>query len=751
MYRINNPFLYFPDLSGNPLNDGYLYFGSVGTNPELTTNQITVYWDYDGTQPAAQPIRTINGQPARNGTPAQLFINVDCSLSIKNSNLNLVTYLSNANLFNAVSEWINPLPAAYVTNNTFTVSGDQTSIFHLGRRIKCTGGADRYMHVVSSAYTTLTTVTVESITDSSGATSTLHASMNTAYLSILSANYTSANKNYYEILDGEVGVTDLSYIWGYYKRYGAVGDLAADDITALNNLITSCVALRIIPDLGSGSFKITSTLNLQKQGLKGDKRYRAYIEPSSAVTRAIDIGNTNLAASGSGTIENVTIGMYNMPNNSVAIESDYGVSSWRFINIGVLDDTTGSAIATANKTGIKFYKSTNGDTQFYNLFRNCNFTKINTGIDLSSGWNVYRSNDNHFEYCRFFTCNYGILIQGDNNTLKGFNWSPGTTVAEGFDNNVDIRGSSNIIIGGYADSSGPNDAKWWKISPSTTIINPINLTFVDGLIQYYSDENGTIETTTTFTNRKGLIHGASGRIDVGEFHNRKNLLINANFTNWAYGTSSVDPTTATHVLPGWKGAKNGATYTVSKETTNVYRNPTALKIVCTVASTTNPCGITQEILDDTSVGIDRGMSSESFEGQSYTALAIVKGAAGGEVFRLTAGGTTTDTVLTTSWIIVRCPIINIANGAGLSNFNITVGLQESTGTIYVDSVFLMPGQFQSTSVIPKIDYGHYETVFAAGHNDIAAATTLGSVTKKLPIYDLDGTVLGYIPLYDAIT
>jgi len=36
-------------------------------------------------------------------------------------------------------------------------------------------------------------------------------------------------------------------------------------------------------------------------------------------------------------------------------------------------------------------------------------------------------------------------------------------------------------------------------------------------------------------------------------------------------------------------------------------------------------------------------------------------------------------------------------------------------------------------------------------NQTAAATTLGSVTDKIPIYDGTGTLVGYIPIYDAIT
>ena len=38
-----------------------------------------------------------------------------------------------------------------------------------------------------------------------------------------------------------------------------------------------------------------------------------------------------------------------------------------------------------------------------------------------------------------------------------------------------------------------------------------------------------------------------------------------------------------------------------------------------------------------------------------------------------------------------------------------------------------------------------------GVGNSAAATTLGSVTKKMEVFDAGGTSLGFVPIYDAIT
>jgi hypothetical protein len=68
---ITQPFLLFYDRAGQPLEDGYIYIGLAGVNPE--TNPQTVYWDQSLTTTAAQPIRTLAGYPSRNGSPSNII------------------------------------------------------------------------------------------------------------------------------------------------------------------------------------------------------------------------------------------------------------------------------------------------------------------------------------------------------------------------------------------------------------------------------------------------------------------------------------------------------------------------------------------------------------------------------------------------------------------------------------------------------------------------------------------------------
>jgi len=74
----------FTETDGLPLENGYIWIGAANLDPQ--GNPINVYWDAALTISAGQPIRTINGYPSRNGTPARMYVNSDYSIRVQNSN-----------------------------------------------------------------------------------------------------------------------------------------------------------------------------------------------------------------------------------------------------------------------------------------------------------------------------------------------------------------------------------------------------------------------------------------------------------------------------------------------------------------------------------------------------------------------------------------------------------------------------------------------------------------------------------------
>ena len=89
MITLQTPYVQFTELDGSPLDDGAVYIGTAGLNPQ--TNPTTVYWDNAGTQPAAQPLSTRSGVIARNGAPARVYISASSySLMVRDKQGRLV-------------------------------------------------------------------------------------------------------------------------------------------------------------------------------------------------------------------------------------------------------------------------------------------------------------------------------------------------------------------------------------------------------------------------------------------------------------------------------------------------------------------------------------------------------------------------------------------------------------------------------------------------------------------------------------
>ena len=96
MSLILNPIQQYFDLDGSPLASGYIYFGEPNSNP--VTSPIAVFYDAQLTQPAAQPIRTVNGYPVRAGTATGIFAQKDASILVQNVKREQVIYIQNTSI-----------------------------------------------------------------------------------------------------------------------------------------------------------------------------------------------------------------------------------------------------------------------------------------------------------------------------------------------------------------------------------------------------------------------------------------------------------------------------------------------------------------------------------------------------------------------------------------------------------------------------------------------------------------------------
>jgi len=94
---VEPPFPAFAGADGQPLDDGYIWIGTVNLNP--ITNPIVAYWDSALTIPAVQPFRTSGGYPVYQGTPARIYTANDYSIQVQNKNGTVVYTSLNDNAF----------------------------------------------------------------------------------------------------------------------------------------------------------------------------------------------------------------------------------------------------------------------------------------------------------------------------------------------------------------------------------------------------------------------------------------------------------------------------------------------------------------------------------------------------------------------------------------------------------------------------------------------------------------------------
>ncbi|WP_347270347.1 glycosyl hydrolase family 28-related protein [Rhizorhabdus histidinilytica] len=92
-YSMTNPFPQVLNLAGTGLNNGYVYIGMPGQDPEIYPKQ--VYWDDAGLIPAAQPLPTTGGYIYRSGTPSAVYLNGAYSIRVRDKNGSEIYYQAN--------------------------------------------------------------------------------------------------------------------------------------------------------------------------------------------------------------------------------------------------------------------------------------------------------------------------------------------------------------------------------------------------------------------------------------------------------------------------------------------------------------------------------------------------------------------------------------------------------------------------------------------------------------------------------
>lgn len=233
----------YTDSTGLVANTNPLILNALGmpdTEIWLTAGQAykVVYTSSTDTDPPASPIRTWDNLSGINDT--------------------VVT----------IDQWVaSGLTPTYVSATQFTVTGDQTSAFHVGRRLKTTNTSGTiYSRITASAYTTLTTITV--VNDSGSLDSGLSAvsyglitSSNSSLPAIISPNKITMSGSIIEAEGAAVASASSCNIWANDGN-----TVHITGTTTINDFATAPQAGAWKKVIFDGALTLTQSANLNLNG-----------------------------------------------------------------------------------------------------------------------------------------------------------------------------------------------------------------------------------------------------------------------------------------------------------------------------------------------------------------------------------------------------------------------------------------------------------------------------------------------------
>ena len=353
--QVENPYTPFVGLTGSGLNEGYLYIGLDGQDPE--THPQDCFWDSAGTIPALQPVDILGGYPMRLGTPTQLFTAITYSMRVRDRLGQQVFYVPHC------------VPGPTTSDGVFADLADAeaasiptavraTGLELLGYYAAGDGGGAQYRYATVQA---------------SGP-----------------GKFQSVDGAWWELVPTTFIAAEM---------FGAVGDGSTDNRTAIQNAIDyfsnvggGAVWFRQAVYYCSGGLTLKRYVNLRGQGRchngGGDKKGTLLLIVGAIGGYCVDFQN---GFGGDGAFGMSDLSVYHSGSNALrAVVRVAGVLYPRHDNVEICCETTVPTASGDQQVAVGLLLESSGGNTLYGHF-DVSITNVRTGL-----WMVDNANANAF-------------------------------------------------------------------------------------------------------------------------------------------------------------------------------------------------------------------------------------------------------------------------------------------------------------------------------------------------------------------
>ena len=572
--------------------------------------------------------------------------------------------------------------------------------------------------------------------------------------------------------------------------FGAVGDGIADDTAAIQAAIVQAKASGETVYIPFGKYLVTSTLDFYRVSVRGENASNQnvfakvtnwpIIKGGPALTNIIRVGqetDTGSSVSDSTIVENLMIDMSLSPNNTKGMYCEHGLNEKIIKNIYIRapNETTTAAIVAKNHTAFHFALSNTATQGLYYL-----------ELDNLISFFCFRG---------FYTAGHSNDGMRVSTIGKILSWlSPqAITFKDSENNSIAVLGVQSFLSD--YDPSGQSPTEWGIWMDNTG--NNVNVIYIEGIndataphtfmtaqhtFGLYRDLDivpNSIQIILDDGTRIGGQKGGNDRslvvsnelVEVGTIAGvqvQQPVNVNSMFEFWQGGSVNIPDNT--EFAYSWKSVKNGTgtlrvTQRTGSSTTETYNSGVNLEITSPQADTLY--GIKQDLVDYYPLSgtlletIGRSLeyvticvlvqpynsnpSAMRFRIETDTGVATTS-----ENYSIaydpTTSGVDEKIIGQTGDFISLIHHVNLGN---ITKLEIKAGIYSTNTLTYgcnIDSIVVIAGRHTQYGARPYIHAPKYLKVPESNPN---TNTPSGATAQAIPIFNYDGSLMGYLPVYAA--